>query len=485
MQGGLGGILNNVEGLLVKAPALAGIATIAATGFYLAWPSIKKWFDDFRSEADAAGGAFGTMQDRLDAIGKKIDEIKGKKYPDAKDIAEHNRLLGERVQLEKEIAAEKKLQADYQKIVDRSTEAAIDQAKSGETARREAALAKMPLGQVMGVRRDLIAGLEQTAGVPGLAAEEAGLRGTLTDPANALKFTPAERATMERRRNAIAAQIAAVRGAIPGKAEEIVGGMAGGGRAGLDRVLAALPRDSASYEALSKLSGEGMTAEARADRDQRFRNVGELVRGLGRHALDKAGEEGNKRARAAAAKAAKDRERESEKALGEIGPGVPEFEQTIRANEAAAARAPHEAAAAARAREQAALEARRRAAAARVERSEGVRMPPAEALQYLEGQRRHAQQEQLDRNRELRTAEAIYQAGGQGYEYNVNAPTDQLRRENNQLKAGMSEFVRATVEASAANMSMIGDLRAGAQFLRGQVGQMNQNGAPGVSGGKP
>ena len=174
VQGGLGGILNNVEGLLVKAPALAGIATIAATGFYLAWPSIKKWFDDFRSEADAAGGAFGTMQDRLDAIGKKIDEIKGKKYPDAKDIAEHNRLLGERVQLEKEIAAEKKLQADYQKIVDRSTEAAIDQAKSGETARREAALAKMPLGQVMGVRRDLIAGLEQTAGLPGLG-EEGGI----------------------------------------------------------------------------------------------------------------------------------------------------------------------------------------------------------------------------------------------------------------------------------------------------------------------
>ena len=134
---------------------------------------------------------------------------------------------------------------------------------------------------------------------------------------------------------------------------------------------------------------------------------------------------------------------------------------------------------------QAALEARQRAAAAQVERAEGVRMPPAEALQHLERQRRAARQEQLDSNRELRTAEAIYQVGGQGYEYNVNASTDQLRRENDRLKAGMSEFVRAAVEASAANISNIGDLRAGAQFLRGQVGQINQNGAPGVSGGKP
>jgi hypothetical protein len=484
VQGGLGGILNNIEGLLVKAPALAGIATIVGTGFYLAWPAIQKWFDGLKEQADAAGGHFATLDDKLKAIGERIDELKKKKYPDAQDLRDYNQLLGQQAALEKEIAGHKKAQADYQKLTERSTEAAMQQAKLGETARREKELAKMPLEQVMGVRRDVIAGLEQQAGLPGLEAEEREISAALNDMQNRRRLSLEQLFAMGERAPKLRAQIAAARREIPGRAEEIMGGMAGGGRAGMERVLAALPRDTESFRALSKLSGEGMVEEGIRARDQSFRNIGELFQGLGRRALDKAGDEANKKMRAAADKAEKERLAEVEKmrveggadlvpALGGLGAALP-------LGERAAERAPHEARERERLREKAELEARQRAAAADILRTEGVRMEPKEALQQLEGRRRAAVQQQLDRNRELRTAEAVRRETGEPYDPSASIET--LKRHNHDLMAAMERFAAANMDAAGGAAAMARVLNARAGFLEGETRQM---GAPGVSGGHP
>lgn len=46
-QGGIGGILNNIEGLLGRFPALAGLGTLLATGLWAGWPKIREFWDSF------------------------------------------------------------------------------------------------------------------------------------------------------------------------------------------------------------------------------------------------------------------------------------------------------------------------------------------------------------------------------------------------------------------------------------------------------
>jgi hypothetical protein len=69
-QGGIGGILNNIEGMLRKFPALAGIGTILGTALWAAWPQIQQWFGEFNGQTDKAKEKVDELQAELAKIMK-------------------------------------------------------------------------------------------------------------------------------------------------------------------------------------------------------------------------------------------------------------------------------------------------------------------------------------------------------------------------------------------------------------------------------
>lgn len=74
-QGGIGGVLNNIEGLTMAlgGPAgLAGILTVVGVGFSLAWPHIKKFLDSLDTPKVAAfSGRVETLEKVIADLSKK------------------------------------------------------------------------------------------------------------------------------------------------------------------------------------------------------------------------------------------------------------------------------------------------------------------------------------------------------------------------------------------------------------------------------
>ena len=125
-QGGIAGILNNVEGLtrtLGGTAGLAGAITAVGVAAYLLGPTLKELWNSFsdttkpdltRTAVDAVSGAVENLSARLKALAEQQSLTSA-------EVEEFNRLTDEQIQLTKTLSREKRDQA------------AVDQMRAGQT----------------------------------------------------------------------------------------------------------------------------------------------------------------------------------------------------------------------------------------------------------------------------------------------------------------------------------------------------------------
>ena len=141
-QGGVGGILNNIEGLLIKFPLLASAATVAATALYVGGPIIKDWFTAWRDGSNQIPD-FVEGLDKLTAAIKSnkewIDKASEKGYLTDDELTEFNARVAENTQLEKDSAEAKKAKAAAEQL------AAVKTKEASETAAEASRILKEEL----------------------------------------------------------------------------------------------------------------------------------------------------------------------------------------------------------------------------------------------------------------------------------------------------------------------------------------------------
>jgi hypothetical protein len=175
-QGGIGGILNNIEGITMAlgGPAgLAGILTIVGVGFYVLKPKIEEFMKSLLDDAPV------TFADRLEEMRKRIKELEDKPHKIAVEVDE---LRDAKEQVEaieaglKKIEQMRKTQEYYERESGRQI-AEIFAEEPGAPAAREALIAQE-------IARQREATPELTAGIPRLRELEgkvADLRRTLDE----------------------------------------------------------------------------------------------------------------------------------------------------------------------------------------------------------------------------------------------------------------------------------------------------------------
>ena len=87
-QGGVGGILNNIEGLLQRFPALAGVGTILATALWAAWPQIEKWFGNFGEQAGKTKEQLKEIEAEIKKVHEEFEKLKNAPTDYEKQAAE-------------------------------------------------------------------------------------------------------------------------------------------------------------------------------------------------------------------------------------------------------------------------------------------------------------------------------------------------------------------------------------------------------------
>lgn len=106
-QGGIGGILNNIEGLVGGSGALAGVLTAVGVAAYFAWPKVKEWADGM----GALGETFKPTAERLEGLTeaiKKNKEEMGKLKDQGEltymELLKYKELVGKTAELEEQAA---------------------------------------------------------------------------------------------------------------------------------------------------------------------------------------------------------------------------------------------------------------------------------------------------------------------------------------------------------------------------------------------
>lgn len=117
-QGGIGGVLNNIEGFiqaLGMGSGLAGALTIVGVTFALVWPHLKKWIESLDDGNIAAKGhaeALKNLTEAGDKLKLRIAELHALSDVSLKKMAAENEMLEKQVKLEEARAAAKKAAAD-------------------------------------------------------------------------------------------------------------------------------------------------------------------------------------------------------------------------------------------------------------------------------------------------------------------------------------------------------------------------------------
>ena len=134
-QGGLGGILNNIEGLTMAlglGSGLAGVLTVVGVAALTAGPSIKSYF---RSLIDGSN-EIPTSSDKLKALGEslkhtteRLEELGKQQRLTNADLVEFNRLTIERTRLEREEEAARAQKANAATL-------SADQRKGADVVKR-------------------------------------------------------------------------------------------------------------------------------------------------------------------------------------------------------------------------------------------------------------------------------------------------------------------------------------------------------------
>lgn len=157
-QGGIGGVLNNIEGLTVAlgmGSGLAGVLTIVGVAAALAGPKLMEWgrsLLEVRHDVPQAADDLKRMEDSIKANAKALDELREKTSLSSDELKRFNELTDENARLEKQAAEEKKrrqdleqfsnLKSDQEKEEAGAFTKAIQEGGPGEAARVKAELVK-------------------------------------------------------------------------------------------------------------------------------------------------------------------------------------------------------------------------------------------------------------------------------------------------------------------------------------------------------
>jgi hypothetical protein len=113
-QGGVAGILNNIERLVGGSGALAGILTAVGVAAYIAYPFIKEWAEGL----GALGDKFAPTKERLDALTdsikknkEEIGELEKQQKLSYFELSRYSKLVGETAKMEEEAANAKAARA--------------------------------------------------------------------------------------------------------------------------------------------------------------------------------------------------------------------------------------------------------------------------------------------------------------------------------------------------------------------------------------
>jgi hypothetical protein len=129
-QGGLGGIINNLEGFTQAVglgPGAAGALTLLGVAALTATPYVKAWWHEFFDGANkvpATADALKRLNEELEANKKRLGELKDQQVLTNAELVEFNTLTAESIRLEKEANAAKEAAAARNAKTD-------DQAKLG------------------------------------------------------------------------------------------------------------------------------------------------------------------------------------------------------------------------------------------------------------------------------------------------------------------------------------------------------------------
>lgn len=116
-QGGIGGILNNIEGMataLGGGPGLAGVMTALGLAAWVAIPAIKSAWSAIADGSHAVPDATDRLEglrDRLGEVETRLKDLKEKGWLTDAELNEYNDKLAKRAELEERIATAKEAQA--------------------------------------------------------------------------------------------------------------------------------------------------------------------------------------------------------------------------------------------------------------------------------------------------------------------------------------------------------------------------------------
>lgn len=155
-QGGIGGVLNNIEGLTVAlggGPGLAGVMTAVGLAAYFAGPPLKALWSsivDGSNGVPESASRLDRMSEALKTMEGRLKELREKGWLTDKELSEYNDAMEKRVGLEKDVTAEKEKQAAFAKA-DKAAEAGkvnADAAKIAESVVAETGGSKAAVGRV-------------------------------------------------------------------------------------------------------------------------------------------------------------------------------------------------------------------------------------------------------------------------------------------------------------------------------------------------
>lgn len=143
-QGGIGGILNNVEGFtaaLGLGSGLAGAATAVGVAFFLAYPHVKTFFQgviDGSNKDPESADKLKKLTDALKDTSKELDELREKQSLTNTDLNRFNELTEKELDLEKKVAAAKKERKQQEELAALRpvTEEAQEKERAGELQAR-------------------------------------------------------------------------------------------------------------------------------------------------------------------------------------------------------------------------------------------------------------------------------------------------------------------------------------------------------------
>ncbi|WP_165231351.1 hypothetical protein [Aquisphaera insulae] len=330
-QGGLGGILNNIEGFTAAVgggPGLAGLMAGLGVAALLAKPLVTKLWD-----ALAAGAAneLPTSRDRvkeltdaLDENRKRLKELEDQHKLTAGQLQEYNTRLAASAKLEREAADAKKTRAALEAARDRPTDEAKDIA-----ADVQAVVGNDPDSLIKAAQAAL---LKSGSSGGELGRRQEALRRSIRtyqeqvarDPFNLVGTQGGMERDIEARRKAVEAE----RGRIGQQAEDLVGRALRGDSRALNDLVGTLPAGR-TRDDLSSLTPD---ARRRQDEEERATEAfGERAHDAGVSRRKRAGED--RAFREAAAKEAKQAQAEEEAGI----------EAASKAEEQAREKAAHEA----------------------------------------------------------------------------------------------------------------------------------------------